>query len=152
MANSNKNTSKATTSTTKKSTTTTNTANTTTSTRTMTNEEFYEGIAAVNTGVSVADVKSLFIWYELLSYALPFQLIFIISVFLFGASSFPITMVSVLFIFLMDSILKNSMERDGKNFAKFNKHLALVKLWTLPLICMGAITSVALIASVFGVF
>ena len=141
MANSNKTTK-----------TTTSTTNTTTNSKKMTNEEFYEGIAAVNTGVTVADVKSLFIWYDLLSYALPFQLIFIISVYLFGASSFPVTMISVLFIFLMDSILKNSMERDGKNFAKFNKHLALVKLWTLPLICMGVITSVALIATVFGVF
>ena len=50
----------------------------------------------------------------------------------------------------MDSILKNSLERDAKNFQKFNKHISLVKLWVIPLIIMGAVTTAALVVTTFG--
>ena len=111
--------------------------------------DLYDSVVSCNDGVTRKDVRNLFIWYDLLSYALPFQLIFIIIHFV-GSDYYPFTICSVLFIFIMDSILKNSLERDGKNFLKFNKHIPLVKLWTIPLVVMGIATTVALIITEFG--
>lgn len=115
----------------------------------MASKDLYEAVLKENDGITKEDVRNLFIWYDLLSYALPFQLIFII-IYLVGSNYYPCTMCSVLFIFLMDSILKNSLERDGKNYQKFNKHIPLVKLWVIPLICMGIVTTIALIITTFG--
>lgn len=109
----------------------------------------YDSVVEANDGITSKDVRNLFIWYDLLSYALPFQLIFIF-VYLIGAKCYPFTMLSVLFIFVMDSILKNSLEKDGKNYQKFSKHIPLVKLWVIPLICMGSVTSIALLITTFG--
>ena len=111
--------------------------------------DLFATVADANEGVTRKDVRNLFIWYDLLSYALPFQLIFIF-VYLIGSNYYPFTMLSVLFIFLMDAILKNSLERDSKNFQKFNKHIPLVKLWVIPLIVMGIVTTVALLITTFG--
>ena len=111
--------------------------------------DLFETVADANDGVTRKDVRNLFIWYDLLSYALPFQLIFIF-VYLVGSNYYPFTMLSVLFIFLMDAILKNSLERDSKNFHKFNKHIPLVKLWVIPLIVMGIVTTIALLITTFG--
>ena len=111
--------------------------------------DLFETVADANDGVTRNDVRNLFIWYDLLSYALPFQLIFIF-VYLVGSNYYPFTMLSVLFIFLMDAILKNSLERDSKNYHKFNKHIPLVKLWVIPLIVMGIVTTVALLITTFG--
>lgn len=113
------------------------------------NKNLFDTVAEQNTGITRKDVRNLFIWYDLLSYALPFQLIFIL-VYLVGSNYYPFTMCSVLFIFVMDAILKNSLERDAKNFHKFNKHIPLVKLWVIPLICMGVVTTVALLIVTFG--
>ncbi|MBR1540601.1 MAG: hypothetical protein IJ629_05525 [Clostridia bacterium] len=112
--------------------------------------DLYDSVAATNEGVTRNDVKRLFIWYDLLSYALPFQLIFIFIYYLIGSNYYPFTMCSVLFIFVMDAILKDSLERDGKNYEKFNKHIPLVKLWVIPLIFMGLVTSVALLMATLG--
>ena len=111
--------------------------------------DLYDSVVAANEGITRKDVRNLFIWYDLLSYALPFQLIFIF-VYLVGSNYFAFTMCSVLFIFIMDAILKNSLERDAKNFQKFNKHIPLVKLWVIPLLCMGSVTTIALIITTFG--
>lgn len=111
--------------------------------------DLFDSVVAANDGVTRKDVRNLFIWYDLLSYALPFQLIFIF-VYLVGSNYYPFTMCSVLFIFVMDSILKNSLERDGKNYQKFSKHIPLVKLWVIPLVGMGTITTIALIIATFG--
>lgn len=111
--------------------------------------DLYDSVVSANDGITRKDVRNLFIWYDLLSYALPFQLIFIF-VYLIGSSYYPFTMCSVLFIFVMDAILKNSLERDGKNFQKFNKHIPLVKLWVVPLICMGTVTTIVLLITTFG--
>jgi hypothetical protein len=111
--------------------------------------DFYDGVASANEGISRKDVRSLFIWYDLLGYALPFQLIFIL-VYALGSSSYAMTMFSVLFIFIVDSIIKNSLERDAKNFQKFYKYISLVKLWVIPLIIMGSVTTAALIVTTFG--
>ena len=112
--------------------------------------DLFDSVVAANDGITRKDVRNLFIWYDLLSYALPFQLIFI-GIYLVGSNKYyALTMLSVLFIFVMDSILKNSLERDGKNFEKFNKHIPLVKLWVIPLIVMGTVTTAALIITTFG--
>ena len=66
-----------------------------------------------------------------------------------GFYHYSITMLSVLFVFVMDSTLKNSLEKDGKNYQKFNKHMSLVKLWTVPLIVMECICTAALIVATF---
>ena len=113
------------------------------------NKSLFDDVAEQNEGITRKDVRNLFIWYNLLSYALPFQLIFIF-VYLIGSNYYPFTMCSVLFVFVMDSILKNSLERDGKNYQKFSKHIPLVKLWVIPLICMGAVTTIALLITTFG--
>jgi hypothetical protein len=112
-------------------------------------KEFYDEVIASNDGITKKDVRRLFVWYDLLSYALPFQLIFIL-IYALGSNHYAFTMLSVLFIFVMDSILKNSLERDGKNYEKFNKHISLVKLWVIPLIVMGTLTTVALLVTTFG--
>ena len=106
--------------------------------------DLFDSVVAVNEGIERKDVRRVFVWYELLSYALPFQLIFIF-VYLAGSNYFILTMFSVCFIFIMDAILKNSLERDGKNFEKFYKHISLVKLWAIPLLLLGALTTIALI-------
>lgn len=113
------------------------------------NMDLFDSVVSANNGITRKDVRNLFIWYDLLSYALPFQIIFIL-VYLVGSNYYPFTMCSVLFIFLMDSILKNSLERDGKNYQKFQKHIPLVKLWVIPLICMGTVTTIALLVTTFG--
>ena len=112
--------------------------------------DLFENVASANDGISRKDVRNLFLWYDLFSCVLPFQLIFII-VYLTGTNYYPFTMCAVLFIFIMDAILKNSLERDGKNYSKFSKHIPLVKLWTIPLIIMGTLTTVALIITTFGI-
>ncbi len=111
--------------------------------------DFFESVAVANNGVSVADVKKVFVWYDLLGYALPFQLIFILIAKI-NVFYYPFTMLSVLFTLIIDSVLKNSLQRDGKNFEKFNKHMSLVKLWTIPLITMGTVTTVTVLITFLG--
>lgn len=111
-------------------------------------EDFFDSIVISNEGITRKNVTELFIWYDLLGYALPFQLIFIV-LYMAGVFSYPITMVSVIFVLLVDSILKSSLEKDGKNYQKFSKHIALVKLWTIPLLIMGIVTTVALLLAAF---
>ena len=111
--------------------------------------DLYDNVVAVNEGITRKDVRNLFVWYDLLSYALPFQLIFIFT-YLIGSNYYPVTMCSVLFIFVMDAVLKNSLEKDGKNFQKFNKYIPLIKLWAIPLIGMGTVTTIALLVTTFG--
>ena len=114
-----------------------------------TERDLFDSVISANEGISRKDVRRVFIWYDLLSYALPFQLIFIL-IYLLGTNHYPFTMCSVLFIFVMDAVLKNSLERDGKNYEKFNKHIPLVKLWTIPLIVMGIVTTISLFITTFG--
>ena len=59
-------------------------------------------------------------------------------------------MCSVLFVILTDSIIKYSIEKDNKNFMKFHKHISLVKLWVIPLMFMGIVTTIALLVTTFG--
>lgn len=111
--------------------------------------DLYDSVVANNDGITRKNVRQIFIWYNLFSYALPFQLILIFN-YLFGSKSYPYTMCSVLFVFVMDAILKDSLSRDGRNYQKFNKYIPLVKLWTIPLMTMGILTTIALIIITFG--
>ena len=113
-------------------------------------KDFFDSIVVSNEGITRKNVRDLFIWYDLLGYALPFQLIFI-CIYLAGIRSYPITMVSIIFVLIVDSILKNSLEKDGKNYQKFSKHIALVKLWTIPLLVMGTFATVAVLVAAFRV-
>jgi hypothetical protein len=114
-----------------------------------TTNDFYEEVVAANDGITKKDVKKLFIWYDLLGYSLPFQLIFIL-VYAIGANKYWITMFSVIFIFIVDALLKSSLEKDGKNYVKFSKHISLVKLWVIPLVIMGILTTASLLAVNLG--
>ena len=111
--------------------------------------ELYNSVVAVNSGITKKDVRNLFVWYDLLSCVLPFQIIFI-TVYIVGSKFYPYTMFSVLFVFLMDSILKDSLIRDGKNYQKYSKYMSLVKLWVIPLMIMAFVTTISLVLVTFG--
>ena len=90
----------------------------------------------------------MFIWYDLFSYALSFQLIFI---FAYSANlNYATTMLSAVFILLMDTVLKNALEKDGNAYKKLSERMSLVKLWTIPLLILGVITTVSIIIVTFG--
>lgn len=114
------------------------------------NTEFYAEIVAVNEGINRKDVEKVFVWYDLLGCFLPFQIIFIL-VHALGSGQYAYTMFSALTIIIMDSILKNSLEKDGKNFEKFHQNIPLVKLWVIPLIVMGIVATVAMLMTKFGI-
>lgn len=111
--------------------------------------EFYNDVAEANDGVTSKDVRSLFIWYDLLSCALPFQIIFILIYYL-KINNYAFTMLCVIFVYITDNILINALKRDGTNYKKFNKHKNLVKLWVIPLILMAISTSTILVLTTFG--
>ena len=113
-------------------------------------EDLFSLIVNDNDGVTRKEVRNLFIWYDLLSYILPFQLI-LIFIYLSGSNYYSYTMLSVLFVFFMDSILKNSLERDSKNYQKFNKHIPFVKLWVIPLVLMGIVTTIIFCVTKLGI-
>lgn len=111
-------------------------------------KNFYQEVASNNEGIEEKNVRSIFIWYDLLSFALSFQLIFI---FTYSAGiDFAVTMLSAIFIIVTDTILKIFLTRDNKNYEKLNNQMALVKLWTIPLMVLGIATSIALIIVTFG--
>ena len=112
--------------------------------------EFYNNVAEVNDGVTSKDVRNLFIWYDLLSCTLPFQIIFILIYYL-KINNYAFTMLSVIFVYITDSIIMNALIRDGTNYKKFNKHKKLVKLWVIPLILMAVSKSTILVLTTFGV-
>lgn len=111
-------------------------------------KNIYQEVAAANEGVNEKNVKSLFVWYDLLSFVLSFQLIFILAYSI--GINFAATMLSAVFIILTDTLLKISLEKDGKNYEKFKSQMALVKLWTVPLLVLGIATSVSLLIVTFG--
>lgn len=116
-------------------------------------KEFYDSVAMANEGVTAKDVKQLFIWYDLLSYALPFQIIFIMIYAIgIGPRYYGFTVLSVFGILAIDSTIKNILERDSTKFALFNKYVSLVKLWAIPLLIMGICTTLALLYATFSVY
>jgi hypothetical protein len=111
-------------------------------------KEMYSNVIASNEGVTEKNVRSLFIWYDLFSYALSFQLIFI---FAYSTNlNYATTMFSVIFIIMMDVLLKNVLDKDSKSYQRLANQLALVKLWTIPLLILGILTTVALLVVTFG--
>jgi hypothetical protein len=111
-------------------------------------KEMYSNVIASNEGVTEKNVRSLFIWYDLFSYALSFQLIFI---FAYSTNlNYATTMFSVIFIIMMDVLLKNVLDKDSKSYQRLANQLSLVKLWTIPLLILGILTTVALLVVTFG--
>lgn len=111
-------------------------------------KNFYQEVADNNEGIEAKNVKSIFIWYDLLSFALSFQLIFIFAYSV--GIDFAATMLSALFIIITDTVLKITLSRDSKNYEKLKSQMALVKLWTIPLLVLGIATLVSLIIVTFG--
>ena len=111
-------------------------------------KDLFDSVVLANDGITKNNVRELFFWYDLFGCALLFQIIFICAYFL-GFHHYSITMLSVLFVIVMDAILKNSLEKDGKNYQKFHKHISFIKLLTVPLIAIEIICTFALIVTAF---
>lgn len=110
-------------------------------------QDMYSSVVAANDGITKKDVKNLFIWYDLFSYALSFQLIFI---FAYSINvNYATTMLSALFILIMDTVLKNILEKDGTSYKRLANKVSLVKLWTIPLLILGIVTTASIIAVTF---
>lgn len=111
-------------------------------------KNFYQEIAEENEGIEAKNVKNIFVWYDLFSFALSFQLIYIISASM--GWNFSTTLISAAFVIITDTALKLFLTKNGKNYEKLKSQLALIKLWTIPLIFLGIATMVALIIVTFG--
>ena len=110
-------------------------------------QDMYSSVVAANDGITKKDVKNLFIRYDLFSYALSFQLIFI---FAYSINvNYATTMLSALFILIMDTVLKNVLEKDGASYKRLANKMSLVKLWTIPLLILGIVTTASIIAVTF---
>lgn len=110
--------------------------------------DIYSSVVAGNEGITERNVKNLFIWYDLFSYALSFQLIFIFAYSI--NMNYATTMLSAIFILIMDTILKNVLEKDVKSYKRLAERMYLVKLWTVPLLILGVITTASIIIVTFG--
>lgn len=110
--------------------------------------KFYQGVVNANEGTTVKDVKSVFIWYDLLSVLLPFQLIFIL-INSIGSDYYSLTILSLFFVLITDTVIKKSLEKDEKKFAKYKANISLVKLWVIPLLIMAICTIAALLVARF---
>ena len=108
----------------------------------------YSSVVAGNEGITERNVKNLFIWYDLFSYALSFQLIFIFAYSI--NMNYATTMLSAIFILIMDTVLKNVLEKDVKSYKRLAERMPLVKLWTVPLLILGVITTASIIIVTFG--
>ena len=62
--------------------------------------KFFQKIATANENTVESDVKNIFIWYDLLAYAVPFQLIFII-VYFTESYFYPFTMFALIIYFIL---------------------------------------------------
>ena len=112
-------------------------------------DSFYNDVINANEGVTKKDINKVFLWYDLLAYALPFQAILMLMYFT-GIEKYLYTAFSVITVILMDSIIKNSLQRNGKNFSKFQENISLVKLWAIPLSIMGMVVIFSIIVTNFG--
>ena len=110
--------------------------------------DLYSSVVAGNEGITERNVKNLFIWYDLFSYALSFQLIFIFAYSI--NMNYATTMLSAIFILIMDTVLKNVLEKDVKSYKRLVERMYLVKLWTVPLLILGVITTASIIIVTFG--
>ena len=103
-------------------------------------KEIFNDVIKNNNEVSVKDIKRFFIWYDLLGFCISFHLLFIFS--LIYDWQYAVTSFSCVFIILVDSIVKEFLERDPKNYIKLKNELPLVKLWVLPLIVIALISTI----------
>lgn len=115
-----------------------------------TENSFYNDIVAANKGIEVKDVKRLFIWYDLLSWLLPFQLIFILT-YAIGSKYYSLTILSLFFVLIIDTGIKSILERDATKFTKLQEQIPLVKLWVIPLAIMAIVTTICLLGVTLGI-
>lgn len=106
-------------------------------------KEVLEKVTKENSGAKVSDVRKIFIWYDLLGFGLAFQLLFISSY--ICNWKYEITMFSTIFIILVDSIVKEILDKKPENYKKLKEELPLVKMWTIPLTLMAIILNLYLI-------
>lgn len=114
----------------------------------MNKKSFYEEVAQNNDDVQVKNVRSIFFWYDLLAFSLSFQLLYIFAYSI--GITFATTTFSTLFIIIVDTIIKEILIRDNKNYVKLHNQLDFVKLWAIPLVVLGIATMIALIVVEFG--
>ena len=50
----------------------------------------------------------------------------------------------------MDTVLKNVLEKDSTSYKRLAERMSLVKLWTIPLLILGIVTTASIIAVTFG--
>lgn len=112
-------------------------------------KELFKKITNENSGITTADVKKIFVWYDLLGFGLSFQLLFIFSY--ICNWKYAITTLACVFIILVDSIVKEVLDKNPKNYIKLKNELPLVKLWSLPLITIAFISTLYLIMITFFV-
>ncbi len=113
-------------------------------------KNFYNEVVEANEGIQVKDVKEIFLWYDLLSCLLPFQLIFILT-YALGSNQYLLTACSIFFILITDSTIKILLQNDGKKFVNLKKQLVTVKIWVVPLAVMVLATVVCLFCVNLGV-
>ena len=112
-------------------------------------KELFEKVAKENSGIKKSDVKKVFFWYDMLGFSLAFQLLFIVSYIL--KWEYAVTTFSCVFIILVDSIVKESLDKKPKNYMKLKDELPLVKLWAIPLTFIAIVSTSYLIVTTFYV-
>ena len=103
----------------------------------------FNKVVKENEGITNIDVRKIFIWYDLLGFSVSFQLLFIFSY--LCNWNYAVTTFSCVFIILVDSIIKELLEKNPKNFKRLKGELPLVKLWVFPLIFIAIVISFSLI-------
>ena len=103
----------------------------------------YGLVADANENTTARDVRNIFIWYDLFGFALSFQLLFIFAY--LKNWGYAVTTFSTIFIVLIDTIIKEILAKDVKNYKKLKNELPLVKLWVIPLLAMALVTTASLL-------
>ena len=110
---------------------------------------FYEAVAEQHSEATVRKVKNIFWWYDIFSFALSFQLIYICTKLL--PIKFSATMLSVIFILITDTLVKTTLTKDNEGYEKLQKQMGFVKLLTVPLMFVGVGVIAYAILNIAGV-
>ncbi len=90
---------------------------------------------AVAEGVEVKKVKNTFLWYDLLSSVLSFQILYIVSA--TTKMNFGMTLFSALCVLVMDSTIFSCLKKNPSSYQSLKNNVPLVKLWTVPLLILS---------------
>ena len=113
-------------------------------------EQIYEKVISVNEGTTKDNIKSLFIWYDLFGFSLTFQLLFVFAYLMNLSNAYTATIFSVEAIIVVEEVIKNILAKDAKSFERLKKQLGLVKLWTVPLVFLGVLSTFSIFVATFG--